>query len=206
MFTGIVLGTGRVRSISKSGKSAYLGIDEGKIARKLKVSNSVSVNGVCLTVVAKRGSVFEVQAVEETLKKTNLGDLEVGHITNLELPLRAMDPLGGHFVLGHIDAAGRVDRIRPLKKSWMFRIKYPKKFKRYLVPTGSIAIDGVSLTIADLNRQAMEIAIIPHTMKKTNFQVRKPGDRVNLEFDVIGKFVDTILQETRKKKFVRNSR
>jgi riboflavin synthase len=199
LFTGIVIGTGRIRSIIKAGKSAYLAIDAGKIARGLKVGDSVSINGVCLTVVAKRGQNFEVQAVEETLEKTNLGDLRGGDRANLELPLRPTDRLGGHFVLGHVDTVGRIQSIRRLRKSWMFRIRYPEKFRRYLVPTGSIAIDGVSLTIARLRGQSIEIAIIPHTMQATNFKIRKPGDKVNLEFDVIGKFVDSILQAKNKK-------
>lgn len=197
MFTGIVQATGKVHSIRRSGKAAYFIFDGKLLTSKLRVSDSVAVNGVCLTVVAKRRNLFEVQAVEETLKKTNLGRLAVGDHVNLELPLRAGDRLGGHIVLGHIDGTGKVVSIKPLKKSWMLRISIPRKFRHYLIPTGSIAVDGVSLTVARLEDSTIGIAIIPHTMKKTNFKYLRPGDTVNLEFDVLGKYVERLLQSKR---------
>mgnify|MGYP001593269775 CR=1 FL=1 len=200
MFTGIVEGTGRVHSIRRSGKASYLVFDGDKLTSKLRVSDSIAVNGTCLTVVAKRRSLFEVQAVEETLKKTNVGLLRVGDRVNLELPVRPADRLGGHIVLGHVDGIGTISSITPLKKSWMFGIKIPLRFMRYLIPTGSIAVDGVSLTVARLRDASIGIAIIPHTMAKTNFRYKKPGDRVNLEFDVLGKYIERLLRRRRRRR------
>jgi riboflavin synthase len=198
MFTGIVEGTGRIHSITRSGRAATLMIDGGKVARKLKVSESVSVNGTCLTVIQKRRSNFGVQVVEETLRKTNLGLLGVRDRVNLELPLRPFDRMGGHIVLGHIDGTGKIASIRTLRKSWMFWISIPKRFRKYLIPTGSIAVDGVSLTVARIENSRIGIAIIPHTMKKTVFGLRKVGDLVNLEFDVLGKYVECLFHPRRR--------
>jgi riboflavin synthase len=199
VFTGIIEGTGRVRSIKRTGRAAAFVIDGGRIAKKLRVGESIAVNGTCLTVVEKRRSLFRVQVVEETMKKTNLGLLEVGDRVNLELPLRASDRLGGHIVLGHIDGVGRITSIKAMKKSWMFWIKIPSRFQRYIIPTGSVAVDGVSLTVARLDESMIGIAIIPHTMKKTVFGRRKVGDVVNLEFDVLGKYVERLLQSKRRR-------
>jgi riboflavin synthase len=194
MFTGIVEGMGRIHSIKRSGNAATLKIDGGKVGSKLRVSDSISVNGTCLTVVQKRRSLFAAQAVEETLSKTNLGRLEVGDRVNLELPLRPFDRMGGHVVLGHIDGTGKIASIKTLKKSWMFWISIPKRFRKYLIPTGSVAVDGVSLTVARIEASRIGIAIIPHTMKKTVFGLRKVGDIVNLEFDVLGKYVECLFR------------
>lgn len=198
MFTGIVEGTGRVHSIKRRGKAASFVFDGGRIGKKLKIGESVAVNGTCLTVVAKRRSLFGVQVVEETMRKTNLGLLAPGDRVNLEFPLRASDRLGGHLVLGHIDGVGKIISIKTLKKSWMFWIKIPRNFQKYLIPTGSVAVDGVSLTVARLEESMIGIAIIPHTMKKTVFGLRKVGDHVNLEFDVLGKYVERLLQPKRR--------
>jgi len=203
MFTGIVLGTGKINSIRRSGRAAYYLIDGKSVGSRLRRGDSVAVNGVCLTVVRKRGRIFEVQVVEETLRKTNLGSLGPDDHVNLELPLRATDRLGGHLVLGHIDGVGEVASIKPLKKSWMFRITVPKRFSRYLIPTGSIAVDGVSLTIARLEDSMIGIAIIPHTMKVTRFKYLKPGDQVNLEFDVLGKYVERLLSSGKMRNKIR---
>jgi riboflavin synthase len=198
MFTGIVEGMGRIHSIKRSGKAATLMIDGGRVGSKLRVSESVAVNGTCLTVVQKRRSLFAAQAVEETLSKTNLGRLEVGDRVNLELPLRPFDRMGGHIVLGHSDGTGKIASIKTLKKSWMFWINIPKRFRKYLIPTGSIAVDGVSLTVARIEDSMIGIAIIPHTMKKTVFGLRKVGDIVNLEFDVLGKYVECLFRPRRR--------
>jgi len=199
VFTGIIEGTGRVRSIKRTGRAAAFVIDGGRIAKKLRVGESIAVNGTCLTVVEKRGALFRVQVVEETMKKTNLGLLEVGDRVNLELPLRASGRLGGHIVLGHIDGVGRITSIKAMKKSCMFWIKVPSRFQRYIIPTGSVAVDGVSLTVARLDKSMIGIAIIPHTMKKTVFGRRKVGDVVNLEFDVLGKYVERLLRSKRRR-------
>jgi riboflavin synthase len=197
VFTGIVEGTGKVHSIKRTGKAASVVFDGGRIGKKLKIGESVAVNGTCLTVVEKRRSLFGVQVVEETMRKTNLGLLAASDRVNLELPLRASDRLGGHVVLGHIDGIGRIVSIKTLKKSWMFWIKIPGNFQKYLIPTGSVAVDGVSLTVARLEESMIGIAIIPHTMEKTIFGRRKVGDLVNLEFDVLGKYVERLFQPKR---------
>jgi riboflavin synthase len=199
VFTGIVEGTGRVHSIMRKGKAAAFVFDGGRIGKRLKISESVAVNGTCLTVVEKRRSLFGVQVVEETMRKTNLGLLEVGDRVNLELPLRASDRLGGHIVLGHIDGIGKIVSTKTLKNSWMFWIKIPGNFQKYLIPTGSVAIDGVSLTVARLKESMIGIAIIPQTMKKTIFRRRKVGDVVNLEFDVLGKYVERLFRSKRRR-------
>jgi riboflavin synthase len=200
MFTGIVEGMGRIHSIKRSGKAANLMIDGGRVGSKLRVSDSISVNGTCLTVVHKRRSLFGAQAVEETLAKTNLGLLKAGDRVNLERPLRPSDRMGGHIVLGHIDGTGKIASIKTLKKSWMFWISIPKRFQKYLIPTGSIAVDGVSLTVARIEASRIGIAIIPHTMRKTVFGLRKVGDVVNLEFDVLGKYVECLFRRKRRRR------
>lgn len=201
MFTGIVEGTGRVHSIKKTGKAGAFIFNGGRIGKKLKVGDSVAVNGACLTVVDKQRALFGVQVVEETLKKTNLGLLKLGGRVNLELPLRASGRLDGHIVLGHVDGTGKIHSVETLKKSWMFWIRIPTRFRKYLVPTGSVAVDGVSLTVARLAGGRIGIAIIPHTMRKTVFGSRKVGDVVNLEFDVLGKYVERLFQpKIRKRK------
>ncbi|MEK6572415.1 MAG: riboflavin synthase, partial [Bacteroidota bacterium] len=126
------------------------------------------------------------------------GTLKPNDRANLELPLRASDRLGGHIVLGHIDGVGRVASIKPLRKSWMFDVRVPRRYMRYLIPEGSVAIDGVSLTVARLDESMIGVAIIPHTMRKTNFKFRKVGDKVNLEFDVLGKYVERFLSGKRR--------
>jgi riboflavin synthase len=200
VFTGIVGGIGRVHSIKKRGKAGALVFDGGRIGKKLRVGDSVAVNGACLTVVKKRRALFAVQIVEETLRKTNLGLLELGDPVNLELPLRASGRFDGHMVLGHVDGTGKIDSIKTLKKSWMFWIRIPSRFRKYLVPTGSVAVDGVSLTVARLAGPRIGIAIIPHTMRKTVFGSRKVGDLVNLEFDVLGKYVERLFGRTRRRR------
>jgi len=170
----------------------------GKTVRRLKIDDSISVNGVCLTVIQAARSSFTVQAVEETLQKTNLGDLNVGDSVNLERALLPGDRLGGHFVLGHIDGACAVTRIVKRKSSWMFWFQMPRRFARYLIPVGSIAINGVSLTIASLRRNDFAVSIIPHTWELTTFKDLRVGDRVNVEFDMLGKYVERLLEHRKR--------
>ena len=168
-----------------------------KTGRSLKVDDSIAVEGVCLTVTKRRKTSFEVQAVEETLKKTTLGTKEVGGKVNLERPLTPTARLGGHFVLGHVDGMGRVNALETRRSSWMFWISVPKRFIHHLIPVGSIAVNGVSLTIAKIRGKEFGVSIIPHTMEVTTFRQLKKGDRVNLEFDVLGKFVEQFLKVRR---------
>ncbi len=159
----------------------------------LAVDHSIAVNGVCLTVVRRTRGAFVVQAVEETLKKTTLGTLTVGNRVNLERPLLPSTRLGGHFVLGHVDGMGVIRSVEVRGTSWHYWISAPKRFAQHLIPVGSIAVDGISLTMAEVGETSFAVSIIPHTMDVTTVETWKPGVRVNLEFDVLGKFVEQFL-------------
>ena len=198
MFTGLVEETGIVRSVEKRGKSIVLRIAGRKTKRGLAVNDSIAIEGVCLTVTKKRPSFFEVQAVEETLVKTTLKNVKAGESVNLERPITMADRLGGHFVLGHVDGTGQVDRMETRKSSLVFLIRVPARFAHHLIPVGSIAVNGVSLTMARVQGNRFAVSIIPHTLKVTTFRSLKKGDRVNLEFDVLGKFVERFMKRRRR--------
>ncbi len=193
MFTGIIEEIGTVTGISPKGGGVTLHIKAPASVTELKINDSVAVNGVCLTVVSTSGDSFDAVAVEETLKKTTLGGLAAGRKVNLELPLRFNDRLGGHLVLGHVDTVGVVTGRMERETSWIFTISVPPEFRKYTVPVGSIAIDGVSLTIAEVTADAVRVSIIPHTMEKTIFPSYESGSRVNLEFDIVGKYIERMV-------------
>ncbi len=197
MFTGIVEETGIVSKREPHGDGIRFTIRARKVLRGLGVDNSICVNGTCLTVVGRTVSGFSVEAVRETLRKTTLGAARVGSTVNLERPVPLGGRLGGHLVQGHIDATGTVARRHDLEASWMFSIRFPSRFRRYLIPVGSIAVDGVSLTVAALHRSTFEVAIIPYTMEHTIFGTYRAGTRVNLEFDMVGKYVESLLGASR---------
>jgi riboflavin synthase len=194
MFTGLVEETGIVKSIKHTGGSVIFTIQGKKTVKSLRIDHSISVEGVCLTVIRKTAKTFDVQAVEETLKKTTLGFLKRGSLVNLERPLLSSDRLGGHFVLGHVDGLGKVISLKMLESSWFFWIRVPKKFSHHLVPVGSIAVNGVSLTMSDVKASSFAVSIIPHTMEVTTFRLLQPGCLVNLEFDVLGKYVERLFE------------
>lgn len=207
MFTGLVEETGRVRrAVSRRGGVRFE--IEGKMTLKgLGVDHSIAVNGVCLTVVKRTRGAFVVQAVEETLRKTTLGGLKVGHPVNLERPLLPTSRLGGHFVLGHVDGMGSILSKEERGSSWHFWVRVPRPFRQHLIPVGSIAVDGISLTMAEVRADAFAVSIIPHTMEVTTVDRWKPGAKVNLEFDVLGKFVEQFLAvRTRGKREARKGR
>lgn len=193
MFTGIVEEIGTIGSITTMGDGLEFTIKAKKILGGTTIDNSICVNGVCLTVVKKTKSFFTVQVMKETLRKTNLGTLAVNDLVNLERSVRLNDRLGGHLVQGHIDTTGTVTGIETLKSSWMYTITFPKQFRKYLIYVGSIAVDGTSLTVAHLNRNNFTVAIIPYTYHHTIFHRYKKGSIVNLEFDVIGKYIESIV-------------
>ncbi len=195
MFTGLVEETGTLEKKIKTGDGLRLAIRAKQVIEDMAIGSSISVNGCCLTVVEKTPSEFRVDTIEETLKKTNLGTLEIGDKVNLERPLKADARLGGHFVLGHIDTTGKITEIEELSNSHFMRIAFPKEFQKYLIYVGSIAIDGVSMTVAELKDNTFGVGIIPHTWQETIFSEKKLGDTVNLEFDVLGKYVERILEE-----------
>ncbi|KAB2926479.1 MAG: riboflavin synthase [Bacteroidetes bacterium] len=193
MFTGIVETVGTVRSVTRMGDGLQFVIAAPRIFRGMAVDNSICVNGVCLTVVRKTAGTVTVQVVKETLRKTNLGLLGAGSEVNLERSVRLNDRLGGHIVQGHVDATGVVRKVETLESSWMYTIAFPASFRKYLISVGSVSVDGTSLTVARLGRTAFTVAIIPYTHEHTVFHSYRKGSVVNLEFDVIGKYIESIV-------------
>jgi riboflavin synthase len=163
-------------------------------ANEVSVDQSISINGVCHTATACDDKTFTVQSVEETLRKTNIGDLNKGDFVNLERSLRPDQLLDGHIVQGHVDATGTIQNIKQEGTDWLFTIKYPKDYVNLIVGRGSIAIDGISLTVANEKENTFSVAIIPYTFEHTNLQSKEVGDTVNLEFDVLGKYVIKYLE------------
>ena len=197
MFTGLVEEIGTIRKIVRARGSVRFFIEGRKTGRNLKANDSIAVNGACLTVIRRKKNVFEVQAVEETLKKTNLGRLSVSSRVNLERPLTANGRMGGHFVLGHVDGIGTIEKIDRRKSSWMFWIRVSHSGRRFLIPVGSVAVNGVSLTVASLKTDLFGVSIIPHTWKVTTFGKLRVGDAVNIEYDMLGKYVDQLIRARR---------
>jgi len=198
MFTGIVEHLGTVESLSLQADGGRVTIHAPTLASKLAVSNSIAVNGCCLTIVAVNKDLFSADLSGETIRKTSFGATSVafqkGARVNLEQPLTAGKEFGGHFVLGHVDGTGRVAHLRPEGESWWYGVEVPEDFARYIVPKGSITIDGVSLTVANWQDGIAEIAVIPYTYEHTNIRDRKSGDAVNLEGDILGKYVERYLE------------
>jgi riboflavin synthase len=161
--------------------------------RELAVNDSIAVNGVCQTVVALDGEIFRVEAVEETLRKTTLGDLSAGTSVNLELPLRLSDRLGGHLVQGHVDCVGLIASVVKQSSSWLVTVQFPPEFRRYVIPVGSIAVDGISLTVAKLEGDLFTVSVIPHTLANTNLGGARSGEKVNLEYDLVGKYIERMV-------------
>jgi len=188
MFTGIIEALGTVKSIREEGTNVHLTI-ESSISNELKIDQSVSHNGVCLTVVEVDGDTHTVTAVEETLKRSNLGDLKIGSFVNLERAMLANARLDGHLVQGHVDATGECVKVEERDGSWYFRFKYKPSEEHLLVDKGSISINGVSLTVVEPKGELFSVAIIPYTYEHTTFKTIKVGDRINLEFDIIGKYI-----------------
>jgi riboflavin synthase len=193
VFTGIIEEIGTVAGVQPEGGGIRLTIEAEHAAAELKVNDSVSVNGVCQTVIGKSGRRFTMQAVEETLGKTTMGKLAAGAAVNLELPVRLNDRLGGHLVQGHVDCVGTVTAVETLESSRVITVEYPASFSKYVIPVGSVAMDGISLTVASKDGNRLTVAIIPHTLEKTTIGRAALGMEVNLEFDVIGKYIESLL-------------
>jgi riboflavin synthase len=194
MFTGIVIARGSVRRARWRGGVRDLEVDAGGVARELHSGDSVAVNGVCLTVTSATRRRFSVEAIPETLARTTLGDLERGDLLNLELPLRPADRLGGHLVQGHIDGVARATRVEEeddVRRVWF---SADEDVLRYLVPKGSVALDGVSLTVVEVGRETFQVALIPYTLGATTLVGVAPGSRVNVEVDVIAKYVERLTE------------
>jgi riboflavin synthase len=198
MFTGIIDHSGTIESLSIHDDGGRVTIHAPNVAPSLAVSNSIAVNGCCLTVVSLDKVRFSADLSGETMRRTSFGagdaGLRVGARVNLEQPLTAGKEFGGHFVLGHVDGVGRVAHLRPEADNWWYGVHVPEELSRYIVPKGSITIDGISLTVARWSHSIAEIAVIPYTYEHTNLRDRKPGDAVNLEGDILGKYIERHLE------------
>ena len=191
MFTGLIEEIGVVKSLA-AGK---LVVVSEKLIAEVAVGDSVSVSGVCLTVTSVGDGELCFDAVPETLARSALSDLRPGDKVNLEASLRAGKMMGGHFVQGHVDGVGKIESIKSLGQSWMIGISAPRQVTRYVVEKGSVALDGISLTVASVDDSRFTIAVIPHTLSATTLHLKKVGDPVNLEADIIGKYVEKFLSE-----------
>ena len=194
MFTGIVEELGTVRAITPVETGAHLTIAATTVLQGVQIGDSISTNGCCLTVVGLDESSYTVDVIEETLKISCLGGLEVGDRVNLERSVRLADRLGGHLVQGHVDGVGTLFSCAPAADgSLVVRINAPAEVLRYVVYKGSIAVDGISLTVAAIDSTSFSIALIPHTQDVTTLGFRQPGDKVNLEVDIIAKYIEKLL-------------
>ncbi len=192
MFTGIVEGIGKIEKISKNTKNRsaiQMTVNLGKHAKGLKIGQSVALNGVCLTAtnLSKSNCIFEM--IEETTQKTDLGNLKPGDIVNIERSLKTGDRLEGHFVLGHVDGVGIIKKIQNKPKEVQVWFEVPKKLSKYIVKKGSIAVDGISLTVVDVKNNLASVCLIPHTIEITNFKTKNVGDKLNIETDILGKYI-----------------
>ena len=196
MFTGIVRERGTVAGLDGGDAGVLLSVEAPLTASASAVGDSVSINGVCLTVTARDGDRLSFDAVPETLSRTALHRLAAGSTVNVEPALRAGEPLGGHYVQGHVDGVGRVRSSEPEGDGVRLTVEAPAEILRYCVEKGSIAVDGVSLTVAALRNDAFELALIPHTLAETTLSTLRSGDEVNLEVDVLAKYVERLLPST----------
>ena len=192
MFTGIIVGTGKVIKLdqkTKNRSAIQMTVNLGKYAKGLKIGQSVAINGVCLsaTKISNNNCVFEM--IDETTKKTDLGNVKAGSTVNIERSLKVGDRLEGHFVLGHIDGVATITKIEKKPKEVKIWFKIPKKLTKYVVKKGSIALDGISLTLVDVKKDIASVCLIPHTINVTNFKSKKIGDKLNIETDVLGKYI-----------------
>lgn len=199
MFTGIIEELGAVQSIKRGGEQFILEIMAPKLVPGLEIGDSVAVNGICLTVTTKTGGGFTVDVMPETVSKTDLSDLRVGEMVNLERAMTLSSRLGGHMVAGHVDGVGVVRSKLSQKNALVIKIAAPPTVTRYLIERGSIAVDGISLTVIDYGEDHVTVSIIPHTAKVTTLGFKGPGDRVNLEADLIGKYVEKFISNRQGK-------
>jgi riboflavin synthase len=198
MFTGIILAKGRITHLTERGGDLELGVDAaGLDVARITVGDSVCVQGVCLTVTRKQGTWFFADVSRETMAKTTLGKLEVGSNVNLEPSLRAGDPLGGHMVSGHVDAVGELKRVDQDARSWRLEFELPPTLSRFVAAKGSICLNGVSLTVNKAEGARFDVNIIPHTHAVTTLGELRVGDGVNVEIDVVARYLDRLMPSTR---------
>ncbi|HTG00063.1 MAG TPA: riboflavin synthase [Nitrospirota bacterium] len=192
MFTGIIEEMGTVKTLRRNAGGARLTVSASVVLNNTQLGDSICVNGVCLTVVEMTAQDFSADVAVETLKVTNLGDLKAGARVNLERALQLSARIGGHLVSGHVDAVGRIRAKQEEGNGWRVAIETPQAVLRYVIKKGSIAVDGISLTVADVDATGFSIAMIPHTAKLTTLGFKAAGDSVNLEADLIGKYVERL--------------
>jgi riboflavin synthase len=193
MFTGIIEVVGRVAQIERGGEAIRLTVSAGQIAEDVTLGESVAINGVCLTVTDIRPPHIGFDAVYETVRKTSLSSLQVGDNLNLERALPIGGRLGGHLVQGHVDGVGRIASLRPIGNSWFVYVDAAPELMRYIVTKGSVAVDGISLTVAESEDRTFALSIIPHTWENTTLRDKRAGDPVNIECDILGKYVEKLI-------------
>ena len=193
MFTGLVAELGTVQRLARQGNSYHLTVGAQKVLQNLKIGDSVAVNGACLTVVRMDDSGFTADVMPETVRLTNIGSLQPGSRVNLERTLRLCDGLDGHIVSGHVEGLGTISEQRPEGIAVVVTIATPPELLKYIIKKGSIAIDGISLTVTEVTDTSFSVSLIPHTAKETKHSNKKVGDSVNLETDILGKYVERML-------------
>jgi riboflavin synthase len=196
MFTGIIEEVGRVAGIAKKNSNRRLTVSGSQLPKELKKGDSIAVSGVCLTAVEITSKSFAADLADETWKRTSFSRIKKGALVNLELPMRADGRFGGHIVQGHVDGTGEflaLDRIRDADDYWL-RIEIPPELARYVIFKGSLCIEGISLTVAKIEGTDVIVAVIPHTVKMTNLKSLKPGDPINLEVDLVAKYVEKMIR------------
>lgn len=187
MFSGIIEELGGVKNISKRGNTALLEVKAEKVSEDIKTGDSIAVNGVCLTLIKNESGVLSFEVMPQTLRATNLGSLRIRDKVNLERSLKIGERLSGHFVTGHVDCRGIIRKKNYLNGNLCFEIAIPPEFIKYCLPRGSIAVDGISLTLVSIRASTFTVCIIPHTLKNTTLGFKNPSDRVNIEFDILAK-------------------
>jgi riboflavin synthase len=193
MFTGIIEEIGKVKQTSVSGGNLLLAVEALRVSDGLKVGDSVNINGACQTVIETKPGHLVVEAVQETQKRTNLGQLRIGDSVNLERAMRSTDRLGGHLVTGHVDFVGRIRSMIGKGDSHVFEFTFPEEYRMHFVEKGSVAVDGISLTVVEVTKDSFTVSVIPFTMKTTTLGIKQVDDSVNVETDLIGKYVGRIL-------------
>ncbi len=192
MFNGIIKNTGTIKHIKKNKKSMMLSIHSNLKLKKNSLGDSISCDGVCLTLTSKQKKLLTFYLSNETIKRSNFSKVKIGKIVNMENSLTYGDKISGHYTQGHVDTVGKILKIKIVDKTWIIQIKIPRQYNKYLVEKASIHINGVSLTISKIKKIFFEINIIPHTLKLTNLKKLKPKDLVNIEFDIFGKYLHGI--------------
>jgi riboflavin synthase len=208
MFTGLIQEMGTIKSITSNAEGKEFVIEAPALIKEIGIDDSVATNGVCLTATNISGNTFRVQAIHMTLEKTSIGYLKQGDKVNLELSLRSTDRMGGHMVQGHVNSLGKIKNIEIMGNNWEVTVDFPANLRKYMISEGSVALDGISLTIARLGASDLTVAIIPHTLEKTTLGTKKIGDFLNIEVDIVAKYIENFLRfeqdNSKKEEWARN--